>query len=180
MESKEKASKVVLAHLKSKEMESVVREHIASQIPLRENMFVLGSDSYSDFFKEARRLYEAGEIQVDDTDKIFMEKLATGQRGVFQGNSVALDSPSRISGGNKKFRVFVNSGKKDKEGRIIAKKIEWGDPNLKIRNDDPEAAKSFRARHQCSTKTDKKTPGWWACNVHLFAKQLGLKSTRPW
>jgi len=90
------AQKVALLHLRSKEMASVVREHLANGIPLRENMFILGSDSYNDFFIEARKMYVAAEIQVDDTDRFFLEKLATGDRAVYQGQSVALDSPSRI------------------------------------------------------------------------------------
>ena len=103
------------------------------------------------------------------------------RRAKFQGKSVALDSPTRTpKGDNKKYQVYINSGKKDKDGKVVAKKIRWGDPNLRVKNYDKKASKSFRARHKCSTKSDRTTPGWWACNVHKYAKQLGLSSSNPW
>jgi len=94
---------------------------------------------------------------------------------------VKLDSPER--GGDKKFIVYHNSGRTDKEGNIIATKIEWGDPNLTIKNDDPGRAASFWARHQCDLqkKMDPSKTGFWACyGPTLFGKQLGLKSDQPW
>ena len=39
---------------------------------------------------------------------------------------------------------------------------------------DPEARKSFAARHKCDTKKDKTKPGYWACRMPYYAKQLGL------
>jgi hypothetical protein len=92
---------------------------------------------------------------------------------------VELDTPKR--GGDKKFYVYHNSGKK-KDGEIVAMKIEWGDTTgLSIKNDDPEAAASFWARQQCDTKKDPKTAGFWACyGPSLFGKSLGLSSTSPW
>jgi hypothetical protein len=175
-------------------------QHLDSNIkagtPIRDCEFRIGSSGWNHYFKEARYRYEMGSITgLDSDDKIVLSFLETGDpavaydpinekiaaRGIYQGKSVSLDSPSRTpKGDKKKFQVYVNSGRKNKDGRVVAKKIRWGDPNLKIRNSDPEASKSFRARHQCSSKKDKKTPGWWACNVHLFAKQLGLSSNRPW
>ena len=95
---------------------------------------------------------------------------------------VKLDSPER--GGNKKFIVYRNTGRTDKEtGEIVAKKIEWGDPNLTVKNDDPGRAKSFWKRHKCDSKQkqDPNTAGFWACyGPSLFGKQLGLKATNPW
>ena len=72
----------------------------------------------------------------------------------------------------------------DKEGNIIAVKIEWGDATgLSIKNDDPGAAASFWARQQCDLKKsmDPLTPKFWACyGPSLFNKQLGLQSDNPW
>jgi hypothetical protein len=80
---------------------------------------------------------------------------------------VELNSPKR--GGKKKFYVYVRNEK----GNII--KVEFGDTsglNAKINN--PEARKSFAARHRCAEKKDKTTPGYWACRIPRYAKQLGL------
>jgi hypothetical protein len=65
----------------------------------------------------------------------------------FKGKSVRLNKPSRIRKGQagygrKKFQVFV----KDK-GR--AKRVVFGDPNMRIKKSSPERRKSFRARHKC-------------------------------
>jgi hypothetical protein len=162
------------------EMKNLVKDHLAKGIPIRQNMFKIGTDTFSNFINTAREMLKNNEIEVDAEDKYILEKMATGQKGIYEGKTVTLESPTRISNGKKKFRVYVNSGKKDKDGNIKAKKIEWGAPGVQIKNDNDVARKSFLARHECSTKTDKTTPGWWACNVHLFAKQLGLKSTKPW
>lgn len=81
----------------------------------------------------------------------------------YQGRDVDLDKPVRSTNGPKKFHVYVNSGKKTKDGKIKVKKVNFGDPDMEIKRDDPEARKSFRARHKCDKKTDKTTAGFWSC-----------------
>ena len=84
----------------------------------------------------------------------------------------------------KKFIVYRDGGKTDKEtGEIVAKKIEWGDPNSTIKNDDPGRAANFWSRHGCDQKKkmDPTKAGFWACyGPTLFGKQLGIKSDSPW
>ena len=82
--------------------------------------------------------------------------MATGE---YKGKKVKLDDPFRLpQGSSKKFGVYV---KNPDTGNII--KVEYGDPNLSIKRDDPERLKNFRARHNCDQKTDKTTPGYWSC-----------------
>jgi hypothetical protein len=81
----------------------------------------------------------------------------------YQGRDVDLNKPIRSSNGPKKFHVYVNSGKKTKDGKIKVKKVNFGDPDMEIKRDDPEARKSFRARHNCDQKKDKTTAGYWSC-----------------
>ena len=81
----------------------------------------------------------------------------------YQGKSVKLNSPSRIGKGEpgygrKKSKVDVKKGDK-----VI--KVMFGDPNMEIRKDNPEARKSFRARHKCDTATDKTTARYWSCKA---------------
>jgi len=45
------------------------------------------------------------------------------------------------------------------------KKVMFGDPNMKIRKNNPEARASFRARHKCSTAKDKTSPRYWSCKA---------------
>jgi hypothetical protein len=68
-----------------------------------------------------------------------------------------LNKPFRTPGGPKKFSVYVKNAK----GNIV--KVNFGDPNMEIKRDDPERRKNFRARHNCADKKDKTTAGYWSC-----------------
>ena len=92
----------------------------------------------------------------------------------YRGRKVKLNSPFRTPGGPKKFAVYVKNDK----GNVV--KVTFGDPNLRVRNNNPGARKSFRARHKCDQKKDRTKAGYWACNVGRYAKQLGLKSSASW
>jgi hypothetical protein len=92
----------------------------------------------------------------------------------YQGKTVQLNKPFRTPSGPRKFSVYVKNDK----GNVV--KVNFGDPNSTIKNDDPKAAASFRARHRCDQQTDKTSAAYWSCNVARFAKSLGLKSSRPW
>ena len=83
------------------------------------------------------------------------------EEAVYQGRTVKLNKPTR--GDVKKFKVYVNSGKKDKEGRIVAKKVNFGDPNMKIKKSNPKRRKSFRARHNCDNPGPKTKARYWSC-----------------
>jgi hypothetical protein len=69
-----------------------------------------------------------------------------------------LNKPFRTSKGPKKFSVYV----KNEKGNIV--KVNFGDPNMEIKRDDPARRKSFRARHKCDTNPG---PRWkakyWSC-----------------
>lgn len=153
--------------------------HLENNISLSNTVFRLGSEGWMDLVNEMRTLWEQGLLKVNENDE-FILLTEAGRTGIYQGKSVALDSPKRATGGNKKFVVYVNSGRKNAEGRVIAKKIGFGDPNLSVKNKDPKRAKSFRARHKCHLKTDKTTPGYWACRIGRYAKQVGLSSSASW
>lgn len=75
----------------------------------------------------------------------------------YKGKNVELGKPTQ--GDVKKFKVFVKNSK----GNII--KVNFGDPNMEIKRDDPERRKSFRARHKCSEAKDKTTPKYWSCKM---------------
>jgi len=81
------------------------------------------------------------------------------QKAMHQGKEVDLDKPFRLpAGSTKKFGVYVKSG----DG---VKKVTFGDPNMEIRRDDPDARANFRSRHSCDTATDKTTPRYWSCRA---------------
>ena len=59
----------------------------------------------------------------------------------------------------KKFKVYV----KNKKGNVI--KVNFGDPNMEIKRDNPKRKKSFRARHKCAQAKDRTTPKYWSCKM---------------
>ena len=75
----------------------------------------------------------------------------------YQGRTVTLNKP--MSGDVKKYKVYVTNDK----GNVV--KVNFGDPNMTIKRDDPARRRSFRARHKCSQKKDKTSAGYWSCRM---------------
>lgn len=82
-----------------------------------------------------------------------------GKAAEYQGRKVTLNKPFRTPDGPKKFSVYV----KNQKGNVI--KVNFGDPNMEIKRDNPARRKSFRARHKCDTAKDKTTPRYWSCKM---------------
>ena len=74
----------------------------------------------------------------------------------YRGRKVKLNKPMR--GDVKKFKVFV---KDPKTGNI--KKVNFGDPNMRIKKSNPKRRKSFRARHNCKNPGPKTKARYWSC-----------------
>ena len=75
----------------------------------------------------------------------------------YQGKKVTLNDPFRTPGGPKKFSVYV----KNEKGNVV--KVNFGDPNMEIKRDDPARRKSFRARHNCDNPGPKWKARYWSC-----------------
>ena len=136
--------------------------------------------------------HKKGDYIIDDGDEVNIMKEATYEDGspveesfgfteylneedleeaVYAGKTVPLNKPMR--GDVKKFKVYVNSGKKDAKGRIKAKKVNFGhggtsakkkgEKTMKIRKNNPKARKNFRARHNCDNPGPKTKARYWSC-----------------
>ena len=68
-----------------------------------------------------------------------------------------LNRPFRTPGGPKKFSVYVKNDK----GNIV--KVNFGDPNMKIKSNIPGRRKNFRARHNCENPGPKTKARYWSC-----------------
>jgi hypothetical protein len=89
-----------------------------------------------------------------------MEDIKAGKFDViteaeYQGRKVQLGKPMR--GDVKKFKVYV----KNPKGNVI--KVNFGDPNMRIRKSNPARRRSFRARHRCHTANDRTSARYWSC-----------------
>ena len=68
-----------------------LRYHIDNGIPLRDNVFKMGSKKYLQLFAEARMLYKWGNISLDDDSKHLVENTNIGKFGILEGKKVPLD-----------------------------------------------------------------------------------------
>ena len=74
----------------------------------------------------------------------------------YQGRKVPLGKPMR--GDVKKFKVYV----KDPKTKNV-KKVNFGDPNMKIKKSNPARRRSFRARHNCDNPGPRTKARYWSC-----------------
>jgi hypothetical protein len=74
----------------------------------------------------------------------------------YQGRSVKLGKP--MQGDVKKFKVYV---KDPSTGNT--KKVNFGDPNMRIKKSNPARRKSFRARHNCDNPGPRTKARYWSC-----------------
>lgn len=111
--------------------------------------------------------------------------------GLYEGVTVPLEQPMiefeeeaepelnkpKRSSGDKKYVVYVRD---PKTGNV--RKIEFGDEKggLTSKINDRDAARNFASRHNCDTKTDKMSAGYWACRLPKYAKSLGLSGGGDW
>lgn len=76
----------------------------------------------------------------------------------YQGKEVPLNKP--MAGDVKKSKVYV-----DLDGDGKAKKVNFGDPNMTIKKDNPARRRSFRARHNCDNPGPKDKARYWSCRA---------------
>ena len=74
----------------------------------------------------------------------------------YQGREVPLGKP--MAGDVKKSKVYVRD---PSTGNV--KKVNFGDPNMKIKKSNPARRKSFRARHNCANPGPRTKARYWSC-----------------
>ena len=73
----------------------------------------------------------------------------------YRGRKVPLGKPMR--GDVKKFKVYVRKP----NGKIV--KVNFGDPNMRIKKYIPARRRSFRARHNCANPGPRHKARYWSC-----------------
>ena len=89
----------------------------------------------------------------EDDDKDDGKKYAKSDKN----KGKKLNKPFRTPGGPKKFSVYVKNDK----GNIV--KVNFGDPNMRIKDNIPGRRKNFRARHNCDNPGPKTKARYWSC-----------------
>tara|TARA_B100000085_G_scaffold283356_2_gene313856 strand:- start:151 stop:594 length:444 start_codon:yes stop_codon:yes gene_type:complete len=77
----------------------------------------------------------------------------------YRGRKVRLGKPFLTPKGPKKRSVYV----KNPKGNVV--KVNFGDPNMKIRKSNKKARKSFRARHKCKSPGPRHKARYWSCKA---------------
>jgi hypothetical protein len=73
----------------------------------------------------------------------------------YRGREVPLGK--KMKGDVKKSKVYVRKP----NGNIV--KVEFGDPNMRIKKSNPKRRKSFRARHNCDNPGPRWKARYWSC-----------------
>jgi hypothetical protein len=164
-------------------LDRAVEYHVSNNLPIYENVFRAGTSLHFKLIETVKTLYESQRYVPIDEDEESILQTDIGSWDIYEDSAVPLDYPMFTEeeepelnkpkrGGTKKFYVYV----RDPQTKNI-KKVSWGDTTgLKMKIDDPEARKSFAARHRCDQQKDRTTAAYWACNTPRYSKQLGLSS----
>ena len=118
-----------------------------------------GSEAYNKAVDAAKKINAMDEIEICNECAIaLLEDIKAGKHSLmeaeYQGRTVPLSKPMR--GDVKKFKVYVKKGDK-----VV--KVNFGDPNMRIKKSNPARRKSFRARHKCATPGPKWKARYWSC-----------------
>ena len=149
-----------------------IEYHLKHGLALHENVYRYSSEAFIGLFAEARKLYESKQIDLIPADVELISETDIGEYGVFEGSKVPLDLPmfneaeyqgkdvdlnKPKRGGSKKFYVYVKNNK----GNVV--KVNFGDPNMRIKKSNPERRRSFRARHNCDNPGPRHKARYWSC-----------------
>jgi hypothetical protein len=114
----------------------------------------IGTSDVSGWVRDViRMLAELPDESMSDVDRLGEQDMSEAE---YQGRKVQLGKPTR--GDVKKFKVYV---KDPKTGNV--KKVNFGDPNMKIKKSNPARRKSFRARHNCDNPGPRTKARYWSC-----------------
>ena len=100
------------------------------------------------------------ELIQEEIENMYYEVLAEGEileEAEYQGRKVTLNKP--MKGDVKKSKVYVKNAK----GNVV--KVNFGDPNMRIKKNIPARRKSFRARHNCKNPGPKWKARYWSCKA---------------
>ena len=127
--------------------------------------YEIGTDNYVNYLKDITPGEEKQAEYEQIVDKPQLNEFGeVDEDAEYQGRKVKLNNPTR--GDVKKYKVYV----KNEKGNVV--KVEFGDPNMEIKRDDPARRKSFRARHNCDNPGPKYKARYWSCKFWERGKSV--------
>ena len=151
--------------------------HIVNNKSIIENVYKIGSNNFDNLLEECRDLYMNGDLELSDDDLSFIMENEYGpientnytvgdmlNEAEYQGRKVQLGKI--MQGDIKKFKVYV----KNEKGKVVKVNFGFGGKSAKgkimrIKKNNPERRKSFRARMRCDSPGPKWKPRYWACRT---------------
>ena len=94
---------------------------------------------------------------VSSGDELYEDWGEVHEEAEHQGKKVRLGKPFLTPGGPKKRAVYVKNG----SGNVV--KVNFGDPHLSIKRDQPTRRASYRARHHCENPGPRWKANYWSC-----------------
>jgi hypothetical protein len=95
------------------------------------------------------------EYTIEEAEEVYGPLGEELNEAEYQGRKVELNKP--MQGDVKKFKVYV----KNPKGNVV--KVNFGEKGAKIKKNNPERRKSFRARHNCDNPGPKHKARYWSC-----------------
>jgi hypothetical protein len=124
-------------------------DHIStSKDDIQEVFEFLKNRNQTDLIENKKYVYE------DEYGSVEMISLTEAE---YKGKKVTLNKPFYTPDGPKKKSVYT---KNDKDNVV---KVNFGDPDMRIKKSNPTKRKSFRARHKCDNPGPKWKPKYWSC-----------------
>jgi hypothetical protein len=121
-----------------------------------------GSEAYNKAVTSAEKINA-----MDETDsycptclkEYLLEYADKLEEAEYHGRKVTLGKPFLTPDGPKKRSVYV----KNPKGNVI--KVNFGDPNMRIKKSIPARRKSYRARHHCDNPGPRTKANYWSCKA---------------
>jgi hypothetical protein len=88
----------------------------------------------------------------------------------YNGVTVTASKRQPSSRDDKKYMRTVKKGDTERL-------VHYGDPNMEMQRDNPERRRNFLSRHNCSSKKDPFSPGFWACYDWAKTSEKEIMST---
>jgi len=123
-----------------------------------------GSEAYKKAVAAAKKINAEGIYEITICERCALGLLEDIRDGKFElteaeyrGREVKLGKP--MKGDVKKYKVYV----KNDSGNVV--KVNFGDPNMSIKRDDPARRKAYRSRHNCSNPGPRDKANYWSCRM---------------
>ena len=151
-----------IAELEKRAIDAIMAGHSSpSAVQALSKLSMIGKYNMNRLKSKVKKAKQQKKVTTEDVDEqAYYEMLSEGEvleEAEYQGRKVTLNKP--MKGDVKKSKVYVRNAK----GNVV--KVNFGDPNMKIRKSNPKARKSFRARHNCKNPGPKWKARYWSCKA---------------